>query len=61
MKFSKGLAERSKQEMIHIENRLRLMETTIHFTQNPDYLICQGKLGNLYEKEENDLRITRLV
>ena len=51
MKFSKELAQRFKQEMIDSENSLKLLQTAIHFTQNPYYQSCKEQLDHLYEKK----------
>ena len=36
--------------MIDLENRLRLLETTINFKQNHECLSCKEKAENFYEK-----------
>ena len=55
MKFSKKLGQKPKQEMSHLENRLRVLEAIANFKQNSDDLSSMEKLDSLYEK--NGLRI----
>lgn len=43
--------------MIDLENRLRLLESTISFIEIPDCLSCREELKNVYEKIANGLKI----
>lgn len=43
--------------MIDLENRLRLLESTISFIEIPDCLSYWEELKNLYEKIANGLKI----
>ena len=55
--FSKGIALNKKTERTYLENKLKTLENSPSFVDNPEYLKTNEKLGTIHQEKANDIRI----
>ena len=55
--FSKDIAQNKKTERTYLENRLKPLENTSSFVDNPEYIETNEKLDKIYQEKINGIRI----
>ena len=55
--FSKNIARNKKTERAHLENKLKTLETSPNFVDNPEYTKTKEKLDKTYQETTNGIRI----
>ena len=55
--FSKGIARNKKIERTYLENKLKTLENSPNFVNNPEYIETYEKLDKIYQEKTNGIRI----
>ena len=55
--FSKDIAQNMKTERTYLENKLKTLEISTNFVDNPEYTKINEKLDKIYHEKTNDIRI----
>ena len=55
--FSKSIAQNKKIERTYLENKLKTLENSPSFVDNPEYLKTNEKLGTIHQEKANGIRI----
>ena len=55
--FSKGIARNKKTEKMYQENKLKTLENSPSFVDNPEYIETNDKLDKIYQEKTNGIRI----
>ena len=55
--FSKGIARNKKIERTNLENKLKTLENSPNFVNNPEYIETYEKLDKIYQEKANGIRI----
>ena len=55
--FSKGIARNKKIERTYLENKLKTLENSPSFVNNPEYIETNEKLDKIYQEKANGIRI----
>ena len=55
--FSKGIARKMKTERTFLENKLKTLEDSSSFVNNPEYTETNEKLDKIYQEKTNGIRI----
>ena len=55
--FSKDIVRNKKTERTYLENKLKTLETSPNFVDNPEYTETNGKLDKTYQEKTNGIRI----
>ena len=55
--FSKGIARNKKIERTYLENKLKTLENSPSFVNNPEYIETNEKLDKIYQEKTNGIRI----
>ena len=55
--FSKGIARNKKIERTYLENKLKTLENSPNFVNNPEYIETYEKLDKIYQEKANGIRI----
>ena len=55
--FSKGIARNKKTERTYLENKLKTLENSPSFVNNPEYIETNEKLDKIYQEKTNGIRI----
>ena len=55
--FSKGIARNKKSERTNLENKLKTLENSPNFVNNPEYIETYEKLDKIYQEKTNGIRI----
>ena len=55
--FSKGIAQNKKTERTYLENKLKTLENSPSFVDNPECIETNEKLDKIYQEKTNGIRI----
>ena len=55
--FSKGIVRNKKTERTYLENKLKTLENSTSFVNNPEYLKTNEKLDKIYQEKTNGITI----
>ena len=55
--FPKGNAQNKKTERTYLENKLKPLENSPSFVNNPGYIEANEKLDKIYQEKANGIRI----
>ena len=59
--FSKGTVRNKKIERTYLENKLKTLENSPNFVNNPEYIETYEKLDKIYQEKTNSIRIRNVI